>query len=187
MSSPKWHKGKDSCTSNPCMLAKPRKNTTEKKNGKKRRSSTNDLESDSAEFISDEDTIKPCSTAPPNNLGIQTRRHKQMENAKDATKINWLHEVQTSNDYAKNRTEFIIMVSKFESMSDGNLDQTEAAQHRIKLLPEDIRSAHSAPYQGGSKAREFETNEIAEMLEPKAIEPAQSEWVSPMMFEPKRT
>ena len=64
------------------------------------------------------------------------------------------------------------------------LGEINTTVHRIELIPE-TRPVAQAPYWAGPKAREIEDSEVTKMLEARVIEPAQSEWASPVLLVPK--
>ena len=69
-------------------------------------------------------------------------------------------------------------------MWDGRLSQVHSTAHRIQLIP-GAKPAYSQPYRAGTKAREAESSEIHRMLRAGVIEPATSEWASPVVLVPK--
>ncbi|CDF40830.1 unnamed protein product [Chondrus crispus] len=66
-------------------------------------------------------------------------------------------------------------------MWDGTLGEINTTVHRIELIPE-TRPIAQDPYRAGPKAREVEDAEVQKMLEAGVIEPAQSEWASPVLL-----
>lgn len=78
------------------------------------------------------------------------------------------------------------MLEQFQSMWDGRLGTIKAAKHRIELTPPNARPIHSVPYRAGPVARTFEKTEIDRLLRMDVIEPAQTEWASPIVFAPKK-
>lgn len=109
-----------------------------------------------------------------------------MENSQTETKWRWKDEVHLLHDYPKYRIEDINMLLEFESMWDAPLDSVDAAQPRIELSPEDTRSVHYAAYRTRTRACKSRKNEIANMLALEVIEPAQTEWASPIVFALKK-
>jgi Reverse transcriptase (RNA-dependent DNA polymerase) len=69
-------------------------------------------------------------------------------------------------------------------MWDGRLGQVQTTAHRIQLTP-GAKPSYSQPYRAGAKAREAESVEIHRMLRAGVIEPAASEWASPVVLVPK--
>jgi hypothetical protein len=69
-------------------------------------------------------------------------------------------------------------------MWDGSLGHVHASNHKIELLP-GARPVRSHPYRAGPRAREAEATEVQRMLKSGVIEPASSEWASPVVLVPK--
>jgi Reverse transcriptase (RNA-dependent DNA polymerase) len=76
------------------------------------------------------------------------------------------------------------MLERHRSMWDGRLGQVHAATHRIDLIPT-VKPVHAQPYRAGPRARAAESAEIQRMLKEGVIEPATSEWASPVVLVPK--
>ena len=76
------------------------------------------------------------------------------------------------------------MLKKYSKKWDGTLGEINTTVHRIELIPETCPIA-KAPYRAGPKAREIEDAEVKKILEAGVIEPAQSEWASPVLLVPK--
>ena len=68
-------------------------------------------------------------------------------------------------------------------MWDGRLGNVMATSHRIYTTP-GARPVHTHPYREGPCAREVEREEIERMLAQGVIEPATSEWASPIGLVP---
>ena len=66
----------------------------------------------------------------------------------------------------------------------GQLGTVRVTEHRIKLKP-GSEPVYSQPYRAGFKAREAEQEEVSKMLRQGVIEPATSEWASPVVLVPK--
>ena len=77
------------------------------------------------------------------------------------------------------------LLKKYEGLFDGTLGEINITEHRIQLK-DDAAPVHAQPYRAGPSAREFEHTEIKKMLDQKVIEPAQSEWASPVVIAPKK-
>ena len=69
-------------------------------------------------------------------------------------------------------------------MWDGRLGQFHSTSHRIQLVL-GAKPVHCQPYRAGTRARELESTEIQRMLKARVIEPATSEWESPIVLVPK--
>ena len=76
------------------------------------------------------------------------------------------------------------MLRPFSSMWDGSLCEIRTTEHRINLQP-DARPIAQNPYRAGPRARVVEQEEVDRMLQAGVIEPAQSEWASPVVLVPK--
>ena len=77
------------------------------------------------------------------------------------------------------------MLKRHEEMWSGKLGEIKVSEHHIDLVP-GARPAKSHPYRAGPKARELEQFEIEKQLKAEVIEPAISEWASPVLFVPKK-
>ena len=81
--------------------------------------------------------------------------------------------------------EIVKMLEKHASMWSGHLGEISATEHRIELKP-DTKPVRQAPYRAGHKNREIITAQVQEMLKAGVIEPAQTEWASPVVVVPKK-
>lgn len=79
------------------------------------------------------------------------------------------------------KDQVVNMLSKHDSMWAGSLGEISITQHRIELQ-KDAKPIYQAPYRAGSKAREVERIEVDRMLQEGVIEPATSEWASPVVL-----
>jgi hypothetical protein len=59
--------------------------------------------------------------------------------------------------------------------------QVHSTAHRIDLIPGQ-KPVHCQPYRAGPKSRALESAEIQRMLKAEVIEPATSEWPSPIVL-----
>lgn len=78
------------------------------------------------------------------------------------------------------------MMTKFQDMWDGHLRPIKAVKHHIYLPNPGVRSIHWAPYHAEPETRAVEKDENDSMLKLDVIGPAQTEWVAPIVFAPKR-
>jgi hypothetical protein len=76
------------------------------------------------------------------------------------------------------------LLAKHRKMWDGRLGRVDATTHRIDLVP-GAKPVHSQPYRAGPSARVAESAEVQRMLKAGVIEPASSEWASPVVLVPK--
>jgi hypothetical protein len=66
-------------------------------------------------------------------------------------------------------------------MWSGRLGQVQSSNHRIDLIPGQ-NTVHCQPYREGHRARAVESAEIERMIKAEVIEPATSEWASPIFL-----
>ena len=78
------------------------------------------------------------------------------------------------------------MLSKHRDMwRPGHLGEIKATEHRIELAP-GTTPIRQAPYRQGHRGRDVQAEEITKILEAGVIEPAISEWASPVVLLPKK-
>ena len=78
------------------------------------------------------------------------------------------------------------MLEKHSDMwKPGRLGEIRATEHRIDLR-EGTKPIRQMPYRQGLAMRDLAAKEISKMLEHGVIEPATSEWASPIVFVPKK-
>ena len=84
------------------------------------------------------------------------------------------------------REEIYAMLGKHAHMwKPGRLGEITATEHRIELR-DGTKPIRQMPYRQGLAMRDLATGEIRKMLEHGVIEPAASEWASPIVFVPKK-
>ncbi len=66
-------------------------------------------------------------------------------------------------------------------MWGGNLGEINSTSHRIDQNP-GTRPIAQHPYRAGPRAREAEDKEVKRLLEVGVIEPARTEWASPLVL-----
>lgn len=110
----------------------------------------------------------------------------QLNGKVDTDKQDWRDTIDLSEEYAAYRAEFITMLEPFPAMWDGHLDLITIATHCIKLDPSNCWPVHAAPYRAGPKTYAVEKDEIDNMLRMNIIEPAQTEWESPVVIATKK-
>ena len=76
-------------------------------------------------------------------------------------------------------------MAKHTKMWSGPLGELKRKPYRIELKP-GSKPVHAHPYRAGPEARKTEEAEVQRMLEAKVIEPAHSEWASPVVLIPKQ-
>lgn len=76
------------------------------------------------------------------------------------------------------------ILQRHSTLWDGTLGLMKQTQHRIQLKP-GVTPVRQHPYKAGPRAREIERAEVGRMLKMGVIEPATSEWASPVVLFPK--
>jgi RNase H-like domain found in reverse transcriptase/Reverse transcriptase (RNA-dependent DNA polymerase)/Integrase zinc binding domain/Integrase core domain/Chromo (CHRromatin Organisation MOdifier) domain len=97
------------------------------------------------------------------------------------TPTNWEDEVDLAHLSPIERRAVLKMLRPHREMWDGRLGKVSATSHRIDLVP-GTRPVHAQPYRAGGRAREVEREEIEKMMTQGVIEPAMSEWASPIVL-----
>ena len=77
------------------------------------------------------------------------------------------------------------MLEPHKYMSSGDLGKIRATEQNIDLKP-DTRPLHQHTYRAGPELRKVLENHINLQLAADVIEPAQSEWASPVLLAPKK-
>ena len=96
----------------------------------------------------------------------------------------WKEEVHLTHLTPQQREYVNQMLGKHRQMWDGHLGRVAATEHRIDLIP-GAKPVHSQPYRAGPRARDIESQEVGRMLKAGVIEPASTEWASPVVLVPK--
>ena len=124
--------------------------------------------------------------AVPDSAGPGMTPEEQTDTAPDTTVVDdsWREEVALDHLGDSDKARVLGMLSKHRAMWDGHLGTFTATSHRIELIPE-ARPVHCQPYRAGPQARQAETTEVDKMLKAGVIEPATSEWASPVVLVPK--
>jgi hypothetical protein len=122
----------------------------------------------------------------PDNEGQPTAPEGKTDLAhtEDMADDSWREEVALGHLSDRDRERVLDILSKHRAMWDGHLGTFTATSHRIELVP-DARPVHCQPYRAGPNARQAETTEVEKMLRSGVIEPATSEWASPVVLVPK--
>jgi hypothetical protein len=95
--------------------------------------------------------------------------------------IAWKDQLDLQHLTEETQSKVTEMLSKFSSMWTGQLGEINITQHRIDLVP-DAKPVYQAPYRAGVKGRKVEKEEVERMLKAGVIEPANSEWASPVVL-----
>jgi transposase InsO family protein len=96
----------------------------------------------------------------------------------------WKQEVNLTHLSPQLRETVYHRLEEHRRLWDGRLGRVSATSHRIELTP-GARPVHCQPYRAGPRAREAESKEVERMLKAGVIEPAASEWASPVVLVPK--
>jgi Reverse transcriptase (RNA-dependent DNA polymerase) len=122
---------------------------------------------------------------------VEEEKHPLEENdASEETKVqdeapkSWRDEVDLPTLQGEWKGKVMTLLERYSHMWDGSLGEIKATKHRIQLIP-GSKPVHSHPYRAGPKAREMERQEVERMLKADVIEPACSEWASPVVLVPK--
>ena len=120
----------------------------------------------------------------PTRVGTDT---SDVESHPEFKSSDWRDSVDLSHiDDETLRYEILSMLAKHEDMwRPGHLGEITATEHRIRLAP-GTKPIRQAPYRQGHRGRDVQAGEIAKMLEAGVIEPATSEWASPVVLVPKK-
>lgn len=98
--------------------------------------------------------------------------------------VDWRKKVSLGTPHEALRTRICQLLEPYQSMWSGHLGTIQATEHHIDLQP-DAKPVHQQPYRAGPKKRELEKKEIDMMLDKGVIEPANTDWASPIVFVPK--
>ena len=82
------------------------------------------------------------------------------------------------------RAQILKMLAPHKDMWSGDLGKIWATEHRIDLKP-NTRTVHQQPYRARAESRKALEDHINLLLAADLIEPAQSEWASPVLLAPK--
>jgi hypothetical protein len=83
------------------------------------------------------------------------------------------------------RARVIDTLTSFESMWTGTLGEMKTPPHRFEQSP-GAQPVFQPPYQAGKAGQEIEQREVERMLKAGVIEPATSEWASPVVLITKK-
>jgi Reverse transcriptase (RNA-dependent DNA polymerase) len=92
----------------------------------------------------------------------------------------WKEAVQLDHLPMTDCAEILSMLQKHRSRN-GRLGQVHSTAHRIDLIPRQ-KPVHCQPYRAGPRSRALESAEIQRMLKAEVIEPATTEWASPIVL-----
>jgi len=127
----------------------------------------------------------PQPGTPP---GAKEDIHSTSDAASADVGTDWRDQVRNQMDELDNPKlvpKIIEMLTKHSPMWNGELGEIAATHHRINLKPESVPK-RQAPYRAGHKSRELITEQVEKMRKAGVIEPAQSEWASPVVLVTKK-
>jgi hypothetical protein len=99
----------------------------------------------------------------------------------DVEGVLWIESVNLEHLSPESRERVLNILEKHRTMWDGRLGHVHSTAHRIELVP-GAKPIHAQPYRAGTRAREIESAEVQRMLKAGVIEPATSEWASPVVL-----
>ena len=97
----------------------------------------------------------------------------------------WQDDVKIGEVHEDGREEIVRMLAPYAEMWDGHLGNIKAVKHRIDVTPGSA-PVFGVPYRAGPKMRQYEKDEVDRMKAAGVIEPASTEWASPIVFVPKK-
>jgi hypothetical protein len=118
------------------------------------------------------------------NLSARLRTRNESTLLPQLTNPEWASEMDLGHLSEESRVQFIETLTPFARMWDGNLGEINTT-HRIELTP-GAKPVFKPPYRAGKAGREVKKREIEMMLTADVIEPAASEWASPMVLITKK-
>ena len=131
--------------------------------------------------------VQHSTKTNPTRRSVIRAKHVKWSDAvthKPKEQEDWREKVRLGNNFEHFRDRIEGLLEPFEDMWSGRLGSLKATEHRIDLLP-GSKPVHQPPYRAGPLQREMERKEIEDMLAKGAIEPATTDWASPIVFVPK--
>ena len=133
--------------------------------------------------IQEEKSAELCNLVDENEKPTSTSNPESKEPEDDS----WREKVDLSHlEDEELRERVYSVLAKYKDMwKPGKLGCIKATEHRIDLV-EGTKPIHQMPYRQGLPAREKTVEIIKQMMDQDVIEPAMSEWASPVVFAPKK-
>jgi hypothetical protein len=100
-------------------------------------------------------------------------------------RADWTSTLHLYHLLSEARAQVIATLTPFEAMWNGTLGEMRTPPHRIELLP-GAQPVFQTSYRAGKAGREVEKREVERMLKAGVIEPATSEWASPVVLITKK-
>lgn len=113
-----------------------------------------------------------------------TRYEENTSDAAERKQRDSLQEIELDHLGEGMRARVRNLLSNFSSMWSGSLGHIAATSHTINIKP-GAKPVFCQPYRAGPIARQVEEAEVKRMLAADVIEPANSEWSSPVVLVPK--
>jgi hypothetical protein len=135
---------------------------------------------DVSEDPTDGDNERARKELSPMEYGLQ-RDPPPLPDRPDVEGDTWKEPVQLDQLPTADCAEILGILQKYRSMWNGRLGQVHSTAHRIDLITEQ-KPVHCQPYRAGPESRALESAEIQQMLKAEVIEPATSEWASPIVL-----
>ena len=133
--------------------------------------------------IQEEKSAEPCNLVDENEKPTSTSTPESKEPEDDS----WREKVDLSHlEDEELRERVYSVLAKYKDLwKPGKLGCIKATEHRIDLV-EGTKPIHQMPYRQGLPAREKTVEIIKQVMDQDVIEPAMSEWASPVVFAPKK-
>lgn len=132
-------------------------------------------------------TIKAVQFEHNESNENQITRYKRTEfTIGNKLDTDWWNNVNIAEKYAEHRQEILDTPAEFQEICDTRSDCFHIVKLCLETTAPVLRPINSALYRAGPKARKIKKTEIDKMLQMNDIEPAQSEWTSPILFSPKK-
>lgn len=91
-----------------------------------------------------------------------------------------------NSKYDVYQPKFEEIMSGYASLWDKNLECVSVIKCKIDLTNRDTRPIYSSPYRAGPCQRQPEREEVNKMLQDEVSENDTTEWISPVVFTPKK-
>jgi hypothetical protein len=127
-------------------------------------------------------TMGIATTLSTEVLTFSETSGKQSEPTKETVyESDWKEDLKIDHLSPNEQEQVVSMLSKHNTMWTGSLGEISITKHLIQLQS-GAKPVYQPPYRAGVKAREVEKAEVDRMLAAGVIEPAVSEWASPVVL-----
>ena len=141
--------------------------------------SPKDTEDDDNEPLSEQVTPIPVE-----DIG-RMQDDEDSDEEKPTEKLPWREQVDLKHLDLALKRQVMKMLEKHEEVFEGRLGLIKSTEHRITLKP-GSKPVHMPPYRAGPDKRDKIREQIEYQLNAGVIEPAQTEWASPVLLAPKK-